>query len=113
MALISMDCFVARSMSVTNFPISRRRSPGVAAMENGFNLALKGDGTVVVWGAGTTNAGWAPHYGQSLFLAAKERPGRGVIQGAPSPRFSLQPGRDRSKAIIKPAPAPASYSDYA
>jgi hypothetical protein len=60
MALISMESFVARSMSVTNFPISRRRSPGAAAMENGFDLALKGDGKVVAWGAGTTNAGWGP-----------------------------------------------------
>ena len=30
------------------------------------SLALRADGTVVAWGAGTTNSGTTPNYGQAL-----------------------------------------------
>ena len=33
------------------------------------SLALKADGTVAAWGAGTTNTGTSPHYGQSVVPA--------------------------------------------
>ena len=39
----------------------------VAIAGGGFHsLALKADGTVVVWGAGTTNSGSTPQYGQAI-----------------------------------------------
>lgn len=41
---------------------------GFVAIAAGLNhaMALRQDGTVVCWGAGTTNAGTYPHYGQSM-----------------------------------------------
>jgi len=43
----------------------------VAAVAAGgyHSLALKADGTVAAWGAGTTNSGSSPHYGQAIVPA--------------------------------------------
>ena len=54
---------------LTNFPGGILTNVVAVSCGLSNNLALKADGTMVAWGAGQTNTGFAPDYGQSIVPA--------------------------------------------
>ncbi len=75
----------------TNVPAAAQSGVVAIAIGAWHVVALKNDGAVVAWGAGTNNTGGTPNFGQSLVPVAAQS---GVIAVAAGPAFSVALKRD-------------------